>query len=41
MSEGLHQELDDLTSEIDLLDSSVSEALAGDDQVTLQQGLGN
>ncbi len=41
VSEGLHQELDDLTSEIDLLDTSVSEALAGDDQAVIQQGLGN
>jgi len=41
VSEGLHQELDQLTSEIDLLDTSVSEALAGEDQAVVQQGLGN
>jgi hypothetical protein len=36
VSEGLYQELDSLSSEIDLLDNSVTEALAGDEQVELR-----
>jgi hypothetical protein len=36
VSEGLYQELDYLSSEIDLLDNSVSEALSGDEQVQLK-----
>lgn len=34
-SQGLYQELGDLSQEIDLLDTSVSEALAGEEQVAL------
>jgi hypothetical protein len=35
--EGLYQELDHLSSEIDLLDTSVSEALAGEEEISLRQ----
>lgn len=40
VSEGLYQELESLTSDIDVLDKSVSQALAGDEELQLQQNRG-
>jgi hypothetical protein len=37
VSEGLYQELGDLTRDIDLLDTSVSEALSSDEEIALRQ----
>jgi len=37
VSEGLYQELDSLSNQIDLLDTSVSEALASEEELTLKQ----